>query len=192
MPRSDRPMTLAATACTALALAGSVFWQAACSSTPTVRPEPEPVVLPDAAPDDFALSVTVLGPATEPAEFDATPRPQRPARYIVEPDGILRAAIGPGATPRVYPGQTRQLDAGQVQRLWRLAVGTGLLDGGTLSRIDNTETFFPGRERTTALVYVRQGGVGSHFAVRLPVGDAESPGVAQLVDQLAELAWVPE
>ncbi len=165
---------------------------AACSSTPTVRPEPEPIVLPESAPDDFALSVTILGPETEPAEIDAAPRTQRPARYIIEPDGILRAAIGPGATPRVYPGQTRQLSPAQVQRVWRLTANTGLLDGDSLTRIDNTEIFFPGRERTTALVYVRQGGVGSHFAVRLPVGDAESPGVAQLVDQLAELAWVPE
>jgi hypothetical protein len=163
-----------------------------CSSTPAVRPEPEPAVLADRAPADFALGITVLSPASDPAQIDATPRPQRPARYIVEPDGVLRAAIGPGATPRVYPGRTRRLDTEQVQRLWRLASNTGLLDGDTLTRIDNTETFFPSRERTTALVHIRQGGEGRHFAVRLPVGDAESPAVLQLIDQLAELAWVPE
>lgn len=178
-----RAITLAL--CLCLALAG-------CSSTPVVKPEPEPAALPERAPDDFALSVTVMGPATEPAEIDATPRPERPARYIVEPDGVLRAAIGPGATPRVYPGQTRQLTTGQVQRLWRLASNTGLLDGDTLAKVDNTETFFPSRERTTAMVYIRQGGVGQSFAVRLPVGDAESPAVEQLIDQLASLAWVPE
>ena len=160
-PAMSVARSIAVATCLWLLLAG-------CSSAPVVRREPEPAVLPDQAPDDFALAITILGPATDPAEIDATARPLRPARYIVEPDGVLRAAIGPGATPRVYPGQTRQLDAGQMQRLWRLTAGTGLLDGDTLTRIDNTETFFPSRERTTALVYARQGGAGSHFAVRLP------------------------
>jgi len=163
-----------------------------CSSTPAARPEPEPVVLPDLAPADFALGITVLSPAADPVRIDATPRPQRPARYIIEPDGVLRAAIGPGATPRVYPGRTRQLDTAQMQRLWRLASNTGLLDGDTLTRIDNTETFFPSRERTTALIHIRHEGQSRHFAVRLPVGDAESPAVLQLIDQVAQLAWVPD
>ncbi|VAX36284.1 hypothetical protein MNBD_PLANCTO03-298, partial [hydrothermal vent metagenome] len=163
-----------------------------CSSRPMVRPEPEPIVLPDEAPADFTLSVTVLGPASETAEIAETPRALRPGRYIVGPDGVLRAAVGPGATPRVFPRQTRQLDETQRQRLWRVVVNTGLLDGITLTAIDNTETFFPNRNRPTALVYVRQGGESSHFAVRLPVGDAESPEVVRLLDELAELAWIPE
>lgn len=165
---------------------------AACSSTPRPLPEPEPVVLPDRAPDDFALAITIIGPATNETPIDERPRPQRPARYVLEPDGVLRAAIGPGATPRVYPRQTRQLDAAQMQRLWRLVEQTGLYATTTLTRIDNTETFFPQRSRPTALVYVRQQGEGAHFAVRLPVGDAESAATLQLVDELAALAWVPE
>ena len=163
-----------------------------CSSRPMVRSEPESVVLSDEAPADFTLSVTVLGPATETAEIAETPRALRPGRYIVGADGVLRAAVGPGATPRVFPRQTRQLDTAQRQRLWRVVVNTGLLDGVTLTGIDNTETFFPNRSRPTALVYVRQGGESFHFAVRLPVGDAESEAVVQLLDELAELAWIPE
>jgi len=163
-----------------------------CSSTPRPLPEPEPVVLPDTTPEDFALSITVVGPSSAETDIDSLPRAERPARYLVEPDGVLRAAIGPGATPRVYPRQTRQLDQAQVQRLWRLVGETGLLEPTTLTRIDNTEIFFPQRSRPTALVYIRQQGTGSHFAVRLPVGDAESAMVAQLVDQLADLAWVPK
>lgn len=163
-----------------------------CSSTPRPIPEPEPIVLPDAAPEDFALSVTVIAPASNDDPVDEMPRPQRPARYIIEPDGVLRAAIGPGATPRVFPRRTRLLDAAQVRRLWRLVGETGLYEATTLTGIDNTETFFPQRSRPTALVYIRQQGVGSHFAVRLPVGDTESAAVGQLIDELAELAWVPE
>lgn len=193
MPRPARHIPPISVVCIALGVAlPGVAALPGCSSRPAIRPEPEPVVLPDRAPDDFTLSVTVLGPANQADEVDDTPRPQRPARYLVEPDGVLRAAVGPGATPRVYPRQTRQLDAAQVERLWRLVANTGLLDGASLTRIDNTETFFPNRSRPTALVYVRQGGEDSHFAVRLPVGDAESGEVLRMIDELAALAWVPE
>jgi hypothetical protein len=163
-----------------------------CSSAPPQKEEePEPVVLPEHAPEDFTLSVTVMGPATREG-IDERARAERPARYIVEPDGALRAAIGPGATPRVYPGQTRRLTGEEMQRVWRLVVNTGLLEPGTLTRIESTETFFPRRERTTALIYVRERGDETHYAVRLPVGDVESPGVVQLIDEVAGLAWVPE
>lgn len=174
------------------ALAALLLCLPGCSSTPRPLPEPEPVVLPDTAPEDFALSITVVGPSSAETDIDDRPRAERPARYLVEPDGLLRAAIGPGATPRVYPRQTRQLTEAQIQRLWRLVGETGLLEPTTLTSIDNTEIFFPQRSRPTALVYIRQQGTGSHFAVRLPVGDAESAMVAQLVDQLADMAWVPE
>lgn len=184
-PPRRRPHTLATAALAALLLS-----LPGCSSTPRPLPEPEPVVLPDSTPEDFALSITVVGPSSAETDIDSLPRAERPARYLVEPDGVLRAAIGPGATPRVYPRQTRQLDQAQVQRLWRLVGETGLLEPTTLTRIDNTEIFFPQRSRPTALVYIRQQGTGSHFAVRLPVGDAESPAVGQLIDELAGLAWV--
>jgi hypothetical protein len=150
------------------------------------------VDLPEHAPPDFTLGVTVLSPAATAEEIDAAARAERPGRYIVEPDGVLRAAIGAAATPRVYPGQTRRLTAGQVERLWRLVAASGLLEPGSLTRIESTETFFPARERATALVYVRWGGDSSHHAVRLPLGDVESEAVGRLIDEVAELAWVPE
>lgn len=163
-----------------------------CASAPPPLPEPEPVLLPERAPADFALGITVMPPAREQAPLHELPVPERPGRYLVEPDGVLRAAIGPGATPRVYPRQTRRLNEAQVQRLWRLTVETGLLEPGTLTRIDNVETFFPQRSRPTALVYIRWSGEDSHHAVRLPVGDAESDEVASLIGELAALAWVEE
>lgn len=178
-----------------MALGLGAVWGAAacgCSSAPPVKRVAEPVELPERAPADFTLGVTVLSPAVTAEEIDAAARAERPARYIVEPDGVLRAAIGAGASPRVYPGETRRLTAEQVERVWRLVAASGILEPGSLTRIESTETFYPGRERATALVYVRQGGEASHHAVRLPLGDVESDGVAQLIDEVAELAWVVE
>lgn len=184
--RAPRASILAALAVLAAGLLG------ACSSSPVVKPRPEPPPLPEHAPEDFTLAITVMGPAATPEEVNAAPRPERPARYIIEPDGILRAAIGPGATPRVFPGETRQLDNAQLERLWRLTTNTGLLDTDTLTRVDNTETFFPSRDRATAILYIKQAGHTASYAVRLPIGDAESPAVTQLIDEVAAMAWIPQ
>lgn len=43
----------------------------------------------------------------------------RPARYVVEPDGLFRAAVGAGATTRVYPPRTKYLTDRQMADLWR-------------------------------------------------------------------------
>ncbi|MBX3317712.1 MAG: hypothetical protein KF902_12720 [Phycisphaeraceae bacterium] len=75
-------------------------------------------------PTDFALSVTVMTPGRETDERgrDLTfgkDLAERPARYIVEPDGLLRAAVGAGATTRVYPPRTKYLTDLQMADLWR-------------------------------------------------------------------------
>lgn len=74
-------------------------------------------------PQDFALSVTVITPGRE---TDSSGRDlsfgqdlaDRPGRYIVEADGLLRAATGAGATTRVYPPRTKYLSDRQMADLW--------------------------------------------------------------------------
>ncbi len=142
-------------------------------------------------PEDFTLSITVVVPGIDEAALASLSRAEKPARYIVEPDGILRAAVGPGATPRVFPGQTRRLSDAQLNRLWRLVRETGLLESGSITRISNTETFFPPPGRATALISITADGRVRAFAVRLPVGDPPSAATTQLIDEVAELAWIP-
>jgi len=146
---------------------------------------------PEQMPDDFTLSITVRAPGVDEAVLAGRPRSERPGRYIIEPDGVLRAAIGPGATPRVFPGQTRRLDDRQMDRLWRLVLETGLLEPGSITRIENTETYFPYPGRSTALISITAEGQTTYFAVRLPVGDAPSRATAQLIEAIADLAWIP-
>lgn len=79
---------------------------------------------PAGYPADFSLSVTVMTPGQE---TDAKGRDltfgkdlaDRPGRYIVEPDGLLRAATGAGATTRVYPPRTKYLTDRQMADLWK-------------------------------------------------------------------------
>ncbi len=71
-------------------------------------------------PEDFALAVTVMG------EEGTTNWLLQPARFVVEPDGVLRAATGAGVGPSVYPPRTRRLTQAQMNDLYAVVVRSGL------------------------------------------------------------------
>lgn len=102
-----------------LALALLTIGLGGCASKPL---GPAPVAGVD-YPADFALSVTVMTPGrdTDDDGRDLTvgrDLADRPARYIVEPDGLLRAAVGAGASATVFPRRTKYLTDRQMASLW--------------------------------------------------------------------------
>lgn len=122
----------------------------------------------------------------------ALPRTLRPARYIVEADGALRAAVGPGADANTFPGRTRQLSPAQFDALWRTLRQSGLLDADNPSRIEDPEAITRSPDRTTALVYV--GFAGQRVTLRILL-DRSAPGAIEterLIDRLAEWAWITD
>lgn len=90
---------------------------AACAPTPT-RPSGE---LAADRPSDFTLGLVVYGHTD-----DATPPAQRSARYIVEPDGVLRASFGDGSRAMTHPPLARRLDTDQLDALWTRVREMGL------------------------------------------------------------------
>lgn len=71
-------------------------------------------------PRDLALAVTVMGVGgVRGAVLES-------ARFMLEPDGVLRAATGEGVRPGVYPPRTRRLTQTQVNDLYARLVRTGL------------------------------------------------------------------
>lgn len=75
-------------------------------------------------PSDFTLGLVVYGqPGTSPDPA------LRSARYIVEPDGVLRASFGDGSRALTHPPRTRRLSAEQLDDLWLRVRGMGLGDG---------------------------------------------------------------
>ncbi|TVQ60873.1 MAG: hypothetical protein EA378_10650 [Phycisphaerales bacterium] len=147
----------------------------------------------DDAPGDFSLSVTVFNAEVD----DRTPesafdRSLRPARYLVQPDAVLRSAVGPGVRPSMHPPYTRQLVQRQVDQLWRAVRDSGLLEPAQPTRIDSVDTYLPPPTGPTAVVEVAAAGERRAFSVPLDTGDAEAIAVRQLVDRLAALAWLPE
>lgn len=136
--------------------------------------------LPDAPPSDFVLAATVFTPAATDKDQPASV----PARYIVEPDGTLRAAIGAGSSPTTYPRATRTLTSAQFDQLWTLTRAIDL-DGDGARAINSPEIFTPPGDTGVVLIELRADETQQGFAF-----PADHPQTRALIEALADLAWV--
>ncbi len=140
-------------------------------------------------PPDFAISVTVSDRPKATASPNR-PRALRPARYIVEPDGLLRASIGPGSLTSTFPPPMRHLSTSQVADLWALVDKAGYLQQDPSSQSADAETTTATVARPTALVYVA--GANQRRTFQVPLESPPGVPTRALVDRLAELAWITE
>jgi hypothetical protein len=136
---------------------------------------------------DLALAATVFSPRV-PLPESGLPRSLRPARYIVEADGVLRAAQGP--TSPGFPPRVRQLAPREVDQLWRLLRDSGLLDEANPGRISDPEDAVRSGDRTTALVFVSYSDRRTTLRILLDRSTQDAIEAERLVDRLAELSWV--
>lgn len=162
---------------------------AGCSSN-TPPPAPAAKPLPDERPADFVLAATVYSP-TAMAEA-RLPRSLRGARYVVEADGALRAAVGPALESKALPGQVRQLTPDEFDTLWRIIRESSLLDPQSVWRVENPEEITRASDRTTALIYIACDGQRTTLRLLLDRSSAESVEAERLIDRLAQWAWVKE
>jgi hypothetical protein len=159
-----------------------------------------------AAPADFALAITVVTPIKSATQPQTLPRAQRPARYILEPDGTLRIALGGGSTSTTYPPPTRLLSDARREDVWNLVKAAGLLEPEVPGRLRGTDTSVPLGTQTggepismldptaaapktpTALIVLSANGVRDFYRIAFD----ESPNLATLTDRLAAYGWVRE
>lgn len=151
-----------------------------------------PVGVDDAVPGDLTISVTVYSEFEDPELIARLERWRRPARYVIEPDWLLRSAVGAGARQSQFPAGTRQLDQAQIERLWRAITQSGLLRGDHPGAIASEQTATPPAIGTTAIVAISHNGKADARRVVLDAGNADAQAVAGLVDQLAALSWIRE
>ncbi len=161
----------------------------ACRSHSPPPPPVEPP-LPETRPADFVLAATVYSPKT--MEGARLPRSLQAARYIVEADGALRAAVGAETEAKPFPGQTRRLTPGEFDALWRLVVESGLLDPGSAWRVDNPEEITRASDRTTVLLYVACEGRRTTLRLLLDRSGPDAVAAERIVDRLAQWAWVKD
>lgn len=177
MIRADR---IAISVCLAVLMTVVI---AGCAATRSVD-----VAALEDSPADFVLSVTVLSPPS----VEMRPLSLRNARYILEPDGALRAALGPGVTPSVYPPRARQLPPHEVERTWRLVRDSGLLDEPSPYAISSLDGQLGSPTRVIAVVQI-VGGETRRFR-RVPLEDTHptARGTRLVIERLARLAGIAE
>ncbi|MCB9845545.1 MAG: hypothetical protein H6811_06135 [Phycisphaeraceae bacterium] len=154
---------------------------AACSSAPQAG---------EMAPGDFSISVTVTSPEQDAAIIERLPRHVRPARYVLEPDWVLRVGVGPGARPEYFPPRLRRLDQAEVDRIWKLIQASGILRESHPGDIPGEETFRPFSGEPVAVIEVRHDARRDARAIRLSAGDGDADAASAIVDHLADLAWM--
>lgn len=161
-------------------------------TTPRMEPtEPaELSPLPEEMPADFGLSVTVLSDEIEPGRIGRLPRWQRPARFVIEPDRVLRASDGPGVSTRLFPAATRRLDAGQMLGLWEMVRGTGVVRPGHPGAVAWSDGEPPISAGSVAVITVSAGGERRTVIVPVDEADPDAGAARVLVDRLADLAWI--
>lgn len=133
-------------------------------------------------PSDAMLSVTVM---PQRPRFQRTEREFAPARYVVEADGVLRAAVGEGVTVETYPGRTRDLTPDEWANLWQVALSTGVMDPTDPRTVSGEMSLTPDPLRR-ATVWVR----GSGRSAGMVVDPSRDEPSAALITLLEQLAWI--
>jgi len=131
------------------------------------------------APDEFSLSLTVLGTRA------ASGTPMEAAWYVVEPDGALRVAVGGRQALSGVPPRVRQLTRTQLDALWEKVEpwrGWAPTQGG------NRPEEAIG---ATAIIYVAWGGDARRtYRIDLAGESVASESVRNVVEELRGLAWM--
>jgi hypothetical protein len=162
----------------------------ACGTTPK-KLERSSVPPPDQRPVDLALAATVFAPRVPLPDVEL-PRAIRPARYIVEADGVLRASVGAASDAAAFPPRVRQLSPRQADQVWRALLDSGLLDDANPNRLSDPESAMRSGDRTTAMIFVSYQGKRTTLRVLLDRATPDAVAAERVIDRLAELAWLPQ
>ncbi|MGA1018665.1 MAG: hypothetical protein ACO3YY_11870 [Phycisphaerales bacterium] len=184
MSATARFRSVSATVLAAALLAGV---SAACRGTPTV---------PDAAkvPEGFSVNATVIRGRQAPA----VPRvEERSGRWVLLPDGSLRAAAATDPDHADRPGRARTLRESEVAELWALAVRLGLADPVAADPVGNASLLEAGPGELVQIVEfaVADPTTGPQAWTFVHRGPADAGGDRVLgifVRALAERAWMAD
>ena len=148
---------------------------ASCSTTN----ERDPIELPEQRPSDFTLGVVVFG------DPDADSIEMRSARYIIEPDGTLRASFGEGSDGLTYPPITRKVDGSTMDAIWD-RVRSMDLDGDDWRSVQAPEQFHA--EMGSNRGYLLE--VRSDVSFSAWSTGMDTQAMRSLTREFASLAWV--
>jgi hypothetical protein len=158
-----------------------------CSTTP---PAPDP----GEVPEGFSVNATVIRGAQAPP----VPRvDERSGRWVLLPDGSLRAAAPDAPDHADRPGRARTLREAELAELWALAVRLGLADPRSADPVGNAALLEAGPGELVQIVEfgVADPSAGPRSWVFVHRGPAEAGGdevLGTFLRALAERAWMAD
>jgi hypothetical protein len=132
--------------------------------------------------EGFWLAVTAHQEPGDPS-FASIPV----ARFVLEADGQLRAAVGPGADETVFPPPIRRLSREQLTAVWSQIAAIDSLNTSPHSRI--SDALAPGQTRPSS-IRITAAGDGRQRARSFQSQDVDAASATKLVNQLTDLAWM--
>jgi hypothetical protein len=150
---------------------------ASCSTSS----ERDTIAFPEQRPSDFTLGVVVFG------DLESTEPAIRSARYIIEPDGTLRASFGEGSDGLTYPPITRRVDDSTLDAIWD-RVRSMDLEGDDWRFVQAPEQFHA--EMGSNRGYLLE--VRSEVSFSAWSTGMDTPSMRLLTRELASLAWVKD
>ena len=175
-PRMPRPASLIPLALALLGVLSLLAPLGGCAGTLTI---------PEQRPSDYALVLTVYPAENDEGESAGDAQPFHPARYALEPDGLLRAEVGSGVAEPSFPPIARRLEPSQIETLYG---HTRLLD---LDQPDSFAVPVPGPQvyqppagRPVALIEIASSGLARAFEI-----DTTDSAALPLIRELERLTW---
>lgn len=149
----------------------------------------------EAPPPDFWISVAVVkAPAdtgSRAAAYLRMPAARRPARYIVEADRVLRAAVGSGSAEETFPTETRRLTQAEFDSIWNQLRRSPLTAAEHPARVGRAPTPSSVGAATVYVVSYSAGGDRRTLAIEVePNAGPNAAEAGKLVEHLAGLAWM--
>lgn len=144
-------------------------------------------------PADFTLAVTTF--ARPGASRRATLPPERtPARYLLDPSGVLRSTRHLAVNDDIFPPQTRTLTDAQVTQVWTVLQASGFLETNHAASVGRVGPFAdPTIDDSDAIitsppVYSVQF-IADGVSRTLSLEGTDSDAALSLVRLLADLSW---
>lgn len=132
-------------------------------------------------PEDFWLSVTVMNES----DGDLQPMCERPVKYLIESDRVLRATSGTGVSEYAPTTMLRHLSTEHVREVYNALVSSGVNEHGTNVSVAPRRNELG--DRRLVVVSSRQDGRRRTVVIDQTAGvDA---GACGLVEVLNRLAW---
>ncbi len=145
-------------------------------------------------PDDFWLSVTVMGPVRPGPAGGSPGQPQgaedQPSRFVVEADRVLRAETGPSAAETDFPPVLRVLSAGQVKDLHDALVRSGLPERAGDLAVARAPTPAEVGTRRVLVISYRLDRARRTLVIDADASPDDAAKVQPVLERLRALAWM--